>query len=471
MDIPIYPYQDLAKAEIINHLHEKGSSALLAPTGSGKTRAAAAVANELKLSVIVVCPLQAMDSWIKELQLWKVKIIDVVNYELLREGSTRDDKNKSTKCTYLIPQYRKDSHRGQIINKFCGYKWELPNNTLLIYDEAHKGKNGLNSGHTKNSQLIASSRSAINLPNKKYVLLLSATITDGVESGDVLCYVLGSYKPYDQGAYERFLKTNKITTIMQLIDNLVPKFAVKMIPVGNTEFPDRIKCVKMELKGDGAKRAEELHAIMEAKAQAAAEKNKKLTLMDIVNDWQELELLKVPLYVDKVRRWREKNYAAVVFVNFTNTREAIHNLIRKENIKAAIAHLHGAMKTKEKDAVVEGFRNDEYDVLIGMIQCAGESVNFHDIIGKKQRRSIVAECMSGIKVRQALGRIDRTGKKSPTKQYMIYVKGSKTEERIADIQAKKIKNLQYVGGGLLTIEQEEESVPAVLHEDLAHLEI
>jgi superfamily II DNA or RNA helicase len=210
---------------------------------------------------------------------------------------------------------------------------------------------------------------------------------------------------------------------------------------------------------------------MEAKAQAAAEKNKKLTLMDIVNDWQELELLKVPLYVDKVRRWREKNYAAVVFVNFTNTREAIHNLIRKENIKAAIAHLHGAMKTKEKDAVVEGFRNDEYDVLIGMIQCAGESVNFHDIIGKKQRRSIVAECMSGIKVRQALGRIDRTGKKSPTKQYMIYVKGSKTEERIADIQAKKIKNLQYVGGGLLTIEQEEESVPAVLHEDLAHLEI
>ena len=53
---------------------------------------------------------------------------------------------------------------------------------------------------------------------------------------------------------------------------------------------------------------------------------------------------------------------------------------------------------------------------------------------------------------------------------MIFVKGSKTEERIADIQSKKIKNLQCVGGGLLTIEQEAEEY-AVLHEDLGDMEV
>ena len=469
-NIPIYPYQDLAKAEIINQLTAKGSSALLAPTGSGKTRTATAVAHEQKLSVIVVCPLQAMDSWQRELKLWKINVIDIVNYEMLREGSNRDANNKSTVCSYLTPQYRKDSHKGKVVSKFCGYKWNLPNNTLLIYDEAHKGKNGLISGHTKNSTLIASSRSAIDLTNRKYVLLLSATITDGIESADVLCYVLTMYKPYEQGTYERFLKTNKITNMVMLMNILVPKFAVKMVPVGNTEFPDKIKCIKMELRGEGAKRIEELHAIMEAKAAEAEQKAKKLTLTDIVAEWQELELLKVPLFVAKIARWRSKNFAVMMFVNFTNTRIALHDQIRKEQIPAVVTHLHGGMTKREKDQVVDAFKADEYDVVIGMIKCAGESVEFQDVIGKKQRRSIVSQCMSGIATRQAFGRIDRTGKKSPTKQCMIFVKNSPTEERIADVQAKKIKNLQHVGGGLLTIEQDEPDC-AVLHEDLDHLEI
>lgn len=469
--IPVYPYQDLAKAEIVVHLAAKGSSALLAPTGSGKTRTAAAVADDQKLAVIVVCPLQAMDTWRKELKLWKLKVVDIVNYEMLREGSTRDENNKSVPCSYVSQQFRKDSHKGKIVSKFCGYKWNLPSNTLLIYDEAHKGKNGLISGSTKNSTLLASSRSAINLADHKYVLLLSATITDGLDSADVLCYVLGMYKPYEQGTYERFLKTNQITSMVQLMNSLVPKFAVKMIPIGNTEFPNKIKCIKMELKGEGAKRIEELHIAMEAKAAAAESNNKKLTLIDIVNEWQELELLKIPLYVNKISRWRAKGFAVIIFVNFTNTREALHEYIRKEKIPAVITHLHGQMNIKEKDRVVAAFKADEYDVLIAMLKCASESVEFQDIIGKKQRRAIISQCMSGIITRQAFGRIDRNNKKSQTKQCMIFVKNSPTEERIADVQAKKIKNLQHVGGGLLTIEQEDEDAYAVLHEDLEHLEI
>ena len=75
-----------------------------------------------------------------------------------------------------------------------------------------------------------------------------------------------------------------------------------------------------------------------------------------------------------------------------------------------------------------------------MIQTGGESISLHDIDGKHPRVSIISPSMSSIELVQVLGRIYRTGVKSPVLQKIVFCDDT-YENNICQIIKNKINFL------------------------------
>ena len=163
-------YQKDHVLQLANVIRKKFIALDGSDTGTGKTYAAIAVAKELGLRPLIVCPKVMIPIWKAVCKLFGVKWFDVVNYETLRNGKTYDPKGtgKRVKTTYLkVKEITKD------ITPEEAYKWKLPENILVIFDEVHKCRE---SG-TYNSFLLTSLRTVV-LGKQARVLLLSATVSE-----------------------------------------------------------------------------------------------------------------------------------------------------------------------------------------------------------------------------------------------------------------------------------------------------
>jgi hypothetical protein len=102
---------------------------------SGKTYTAIGVAREMGMKIAVVCPKAVINSWKRAItNHFKLKYEFVLNYESVKTGKYKD-----------IGVWQDVSRTS---NKQF-FKWNLPKNTLIIFDESHKLK-----GHgTQNSEM------------------------------------------------------------------------------------------------------------------------------------------------------------------------------------------------------------------------------------------------------------------------------------------------------------------------------
>lgn len=131
-------------ATLKNILLKKRCCIDCSPTGSGKSIVCVNVIKELNLTPLILCPLSVVNNWKSVLFNNGVKFIDVINYE----------KIKMCRTDYFII-------------KNNNYKWNLPKNTILIFDEIHLLK-------THNTQI---SKLLVNCDiDEHYVYGLSATI-------------------------------------------------------------------------------------------------------------------------------------------------------------------------------------------------------------------------------------------------------------------------------------------------------
>lgn len=83
-------------------------------TGTGKTVVACAVARQMKVPVAVICPKIVMPHWRRELAEFGIEPVFVLNYEKLKRGT---------------------EHLVKVTKKM--FRWQLPKDTLLIFDEVH----------------------------------------------------------------------------------------------------------------------------------------------------------------------------------------------------------------------------------------------------------------------------------------------------------------------------------------------
>jgi superfamily II DNA or RNA helicase len=340
------------------------------------------------------------------------------------------------------------------------YKFYLPSNTLVIFDEAHRCKNW--SSQTS-SLLVCLSKS-----NAK-IMMLSATLTDKVDCFKPFGIVLGFYKDLD--GYRPWIKSKQIIKKVYFINNNIQDEQSKRLHIiHNAVFPHFGSRLKIAELGDlfphnnitanayyleDHEKVEAIYKeINEELTQLSELEKKSKGLGILIRARMRIEMLKVSLFMDLAQEGIDSNYSVAIFVNYIASLEYLCYHMKVDCI------IKGGQSMEERDLMIKNFQDNKKKVIIIMQQAGGVGISLHDIHGGHPRMSIISPSWSGYETRQTLGRIHRAGSKTPAIQKLVYV-AQTYEETIAKLIQGKLRTIDALNDGdfeidkLKTIELEE----------------
>jgi hypothetical protein len=417
--------------------------------GTGKTYSGCAIFAADGLRPLLICPKQTVPNWYKICELFGVIPLGVVNYDTLKNGKYYESLNDfyaeiRVECPYIkIIREPRKSRTGELLTtpngqskmKVSRIEWTLPPNSICVFDEAHKGKNGLHSGNTLNSQLMVSIRPYLSAASTRYGMIVSATLTDKQENFDVAGYMLDLYKPHTKQTYTQFItRVSGLCAgniVLGLHKLLYPKCGSRMTIIdikkqtGDSIFKKNdIKAKAYTADTKTVMQIEYLHKEIQQEMAKIRSKGVTRGFGYIIRCWQKIEILKAPGAAEKILAKYNKNMSVVVFVCFKATKRLLLQRISDENKIPIdkIGFIDGDQTAHEREDVVESFKADRLRVLICQIVAGGESLSLHDIGGLHQRFVLCFPTWSAINLVQALGRIYRAGAKSDAVQRIYYIK-------------------------------------------------
>lgn len=445
------PWQVDSVSKLVGAINKGGCAIDGSDVGVGKTYVAVAVARELKMKILVVCPKAVMESWRRVItNHFKMKkdLLGIINYEQIRTG-----KSDSPFASYV--ENRK-THRKKLV-------WKIPKNTLIIWDESQKLKNW----KTKNSKTCIEA-----LKQNYKMLFCSATnATNPLELrtvGTCLKLFKGATNYY-QWCYEHGVQKGRFglefTTDMRLRQKVLKKLhhdifinrGVRLTRDTIPNFPASeiiAECYNMD-EAD-VKKINEYHEEMkkELKALAKLTKTDKASeLTAILRARQQIELTKVPLFIDMIEEGLENNMSVVVFVNFTETLQAIAKRLN------TLCIFDGKTKDEVRQQSVDDFQSGKEKIILVNIASGGAGLSLHDIHGLNPRLTLISPSYSAVLMRQATGRVWRENAKSKSVQKIVFVANT-VEEQVCDNVKEKLKNLDLLNDGDLKYEEVYEVVNA-----------
>jgi hypothetical protein len=251
-------------------------------TGTGKTYTAMALCKILGLKPFVICPKSVIYNWQQVADFFNMELFGVSNYEYIKNGKYYTKNLIKCPCPYF-----------DILATEQKYRWALPDNVILIFDEVHRCKNK----KTHNSKLFAASYL---IPNK--ILLLSATLADKPAFFSTFGYVLGFYespKMFKKWIKQRMGSVKEKNPMIVLNNILFPAYGSRMRikELGNL-FPKNqvvAQCYFMKNHEKIDQLYEEINQIM---ANLKKEENDSCMLVKLLRARQRIELLKVPTFLD-----------------------------------------------------------------------------------------------------------------------------------------------------------------------------
>jgi hypothetical protein len=181
--------------------------------------------------------------------------------------------------------------------------------------------------------------------------------------------------------------------------------------------------------------------IAELKDKAKDDRDPESPLTKRLRMRQEIELLRVPVIVEMAEEFLAENKSVVCFVNFRQTLEAIGE--RTKKLKPL--YIHGGQSSQEREDNVQAFQANAHHLLLCQINAGGVGVNLHDLHGRP-RVSLISPTYSAIDLKQALGRIHRSGSKSPALQYILFAANS-VEEEVSQSVKRKLRNIDLLNDG------------------------
>lgn len=412
--------------------------------GVGKTYVACAVARELGMKMVIICPKAVMESWRRVIiNHFKMgdKLVDIINYEQLRIG-----KRESKVASFVT---NRKTHREK-------FTWKISKDTLIIWDESQKLKNW----KTKNS------KTCVEAFKQGYKMLFcSATNATNPLELRTVGTVLGLFKgatAYYQWCYEHGVSKGRFglefTKDMILRQKILKKlhtdiFVNRGIRLSRDTIPNFPEseviadCYNMD--DEDVKKINMYHKEMESelkrlKAQIKVDKASELTA--ILRARQQIELVKVPLFIDMIEEGIEDGMSVVVFLNFTETIHAIAKRLNTECI------FDGKVGDTIRQQNVDDFQDGKQRVILVNIQSGGAGLSLHDIHGKNPRLALLSPSYSAILMRQATGRVWRDSSKSKSVQKIVFVASTVEEDVCKNVQ-EKLKNLDLLNDGDLKYEK------------------
>ena len=396
-------------------------------TGVGKTFCALGIARELGKRVAVICPKPITTDWHRAAKMMGVEVFEICGWEWTKTGKSQmgrwtDEKKKE-------------------------FRFMLPADVMLIFDEVHRGKGEA----TQNAYLVRDSV-VQNIP----AIALSATIADDPTK----LWALGQFLGLHQGGkdYFRFLSQNgcrKTRFGMQFTGghSVLKKLHSRIYPErGNRlrhsdlgdAFPETlIKAKAFDMDNakkiageydDLCNRIEELRGLENFSANVLAEQTRAR---------QRIELHKAPAVCAMVRDMIEEGNSVFVAVNYTETRKFILDELK------TTCSIHGGQDEMERRGNIDAFQRDDSRVIVGIIQACREGLNLHDLNGNHPRVALIMPSPSVFDLKQVLGRVHRSGGKSKSLQYIVYAAGVGIEESICEKLDTKLKRLDVLADGCI----------------------
>jgi superfamily II DNA or RNA helicase len=155
---------------------------------------------------------------------------------------------------------------------------------------------------------------------------------------------------------------------------------------------------------------------------------------------QEIELLKIPAFVEMAEDAVEEGMSVAIFLNFE---ESVKALSERLNIDCIIT---GKVSAANREKNRMSFQKGKERIIILNTQAGGESIDLHDEFGNYPRLSLISPTYSAQTLKQVLGRLPRTGAKSKVIQKIVFAAGT-VEEEVADRVAAKIENINTINDG------------------------
>lgn len=419
------PYQRDGLDHVIKLIQTQHAFVEASTTGYGKTVIVALAAKACGMRVAVVCPKTVIRHWESTLAAAGIDPLFVLNPDIIKRGKS-----------FPFGAWK---IRGKQWN------WLLPDNTLLIFDEAHQYR----ARKTQNAKLlIAAGRN----PNIR-TCAISATLAEsplhmyatgqllGLHSGDEDFYHWCKANGCVKGKWGMEYKLGA-EGMKPMHAQIFPRKGHRVDASKLEGFPmNQISTISVE-SDDAALVQRQLDELADKRIDDAP-----LPIVDRLRARQAVELLKTGPLCELAENDIKEGNNVVLFVNFIESLNAFEEYFGRG--KCSVIYGQQSMDVRERN--MHRFQNNEVNVIICQIQSGGQSIDLHDLHGRP-RVSYICPSDSATSTVQALGRICRSGSLSPAVQRMVFAHGT-IEERVRKQVAGKIDNISTLNDGDLDLFQ------------------
>lgn len=396
--------------------------------GVGKTALSLAACLLVDRPVAVICPKPCVAGWQRAFNHFGATPVFIGGYEEVKRGSRHYNVNG----------------------------WHLPSGAVLIVDECHNCKGGL---ETDNGKLLASAWKA-----GLHVLMLSATPAENPSEMYSTGLVLGLHDGSTPG-YERWLLNmgcrwnderqrwefpkefrDRLAVIRTHIFEGQPPRGIRITAdeLGDAFPPSDVRFTAIDLPASAratiTKAWESCEALV--KRLTTQKQNPLLTARLKQNAWatayEVSQQAKVPWLVEKIPSAISKGYSVPVFCNYTSTRETIMGGLRTK------CGIFGGQRPEVREKHRLDFQQDRQRSIICQIQSGGTGLDLHDVESDFRRFAFVLPCPKWALVEQAKGRVRRAGG-GPSDVRIIYAKGT-IEESMCRKQRERVANMRALVG-------------------------
>lgn len=415
-------------------------------TGTGKTYIALALSYQLNLNPFIICPKSVITSWINAAKLFDVEIFGIANYEMLKSCKYYTSKLEKVYCPYMekymIPKNDNQRDENGKVPKIEDFCFNLPKDTLVIFDEAHRCKNH----KSITSRLLLS----INRCQCK-ILLLSATISDKIDCFKPFGVVFGFYD--DVKKFKMWIRKVKKSKVIYYKDKDLTDDEITLDIIHDKVFPHKGSRMKIKELGDlfpsnqvisqsymCANKDEvqkQYDIIKEAFEELKIKELRSNALGKLIRARMKIEMFKLPIMLDIIEEALDSKYSVVIFVNYIDTMNYLAHYFQTDCL------INGQQTRQDRDDSIENFQSNKSNIIIAIIQAGGVGISLHDIHGDHPRMSIISPTWSGQDMKQALGRIHRANAKTPSLQRIIYCADT-YEEQICMLIQQKLTNITAI---------------------------
>ena len=410
-------------------------------TGIGKTYQDLAAFRAIGVSPLVVCPKVVKENWRRVARHMGMEI-EVINYEKIRTGGTAYGK------------WQTETIHGREFERFV---W-APEVKGLLFDEAHRCKGP----KTQNASLMIGARFQ-DIPT----IAASATAATSPMDMRALGFLLGLHglKNFYQWAEAHGCHRNRWdgwefggsnTDIQRIHAEVFPDHGqrVRVRDLGDAFPATRITTTMVDVMAPGS--LDKAYAAIEAAKDTIHEKAKKDKdgaehLTALLRARQISELGKIPAMIELARDSIAEGRSVFVAVNFQESVDVIYEEFLKHHI---VGKIDGSTPDEMRTQYIDAFQNNTSRLIVANIRAGGIGIGLHDLDGDHPRTAIISPSWSPVDLKQALGRVWRSGGKSGSVQHLVYARGT-VEERVAAGLQIKLDRMTVLNDGLSELDIKE----------------